>query len=166
MTKRPTTPSANEGGASAKARAPPLDTEILLTLAAGDGVGVDQGDDAARQVGVRMQEREVRVECRDAVELRVAEAAADLEHEVRRSGGDVAELDHLDRSGGVEREAGDVVIDDVHLADLEGDLAADLEDRLVREAERLEEHAAGDVDEEDAVRGRVGLGRDVRAREL
>ena len=135
-------------------------------LVVDDAVRVDHEDDAAGEVGVRMEEREVRLERRDAVELRVAEAATDLEHEVRRAGGDVAELDDLDRPGRVEREARYVVIDDVHLADLEGDLAADLEDRLVGEAEGLEEHPAGDVDEEDAVRSRVGLGRDVRARQL
>ena len=97
-------------------------------------VDLEQRAAAARIGRTCWRNVEVRLERRDAPELDVAEAVAGLEHEVRRARGDVAELDDLDRPGRVEREAQlRRAVDDVHLADLERDLAADLEDRLVEE---------------------------------
>ena len=118
---------------------------------------VDLEERVALEVdAVGVEEVEVRREGRDAPELGVREAVAGLQDEGRRARREVAELDDLDRPGGREREP-QVAARRV-LADLEGDLAADLEDRLVEEVAEPQRHPAGDVDEEDLPGRRRAVG--------
>ena len=113
---------------------------------------------ALQEDPVLLEEVEVRRERGDAPEREVAEPVALLEHERRRRRGDVADGDQLQRAGGEQADPQRVGVVR-RRADLERDLAADLDDRLaVERAREAQLHAAGDVDEEDP-RRRVALGR-------
>ena len=100
---------------------------------------------------VVLQEVEIRLDLGDAPEFGIARnGIAGLQHEARRGGSDVAQLDDLDRAAGIECESCDHTTVRLHgHADLQRHGAADVDDRFVGEAQALELHAAGNFDEED-----------------
>ena len=84
---------------------------------------------------------------------------AGLQDEARRGRADVAQLDDLDGARGVHTETGHgAAAGQLVLADLQGDLAADIDDGFVKEAEPFEFDAAGDLDVEDLAESVTALG--------
>ena len=130
-----------------------LDTFQRDGLGLGRIGGVDLQQRAAfDEDAVVLEEVEVGLDLRDTPEFRAArDRGTGLQNEARRRRTDVAQLDDLDGAGCIDGEAlDDVAVGQLEVADLQRDLAADIDDRLVGEAQALQLDAAGNLDIEHA----------------